>query len=289
MVRFSSSSRRSAFTLIELLVVIAIIAILIGLLLPAVQKVRAAAARTQSINNLKQIGLGSHNYHDTYNLMPTNGGPAGVVLQTGWCWAFQILPFIEQQNIYNQAMAGNYMAVPIKTYLCPGRSHTPYATTASYQPPIPGVGIQNNSSPAKLGPHTDYAINSYTYWNQTTKLTIPQITNGNGTSNTVLVGEKSMDPRCYGNTGSTYWDEDIYTGDYGGTARGHGATVGKSGCLILKDGNGNTGNNWGAPFDGGCPFVMSDGSVRLISYSLSGSNVFLYALNYQSGMPVNLD
>jgi prepilin-type N-terminal cleavage/methylation domain-containing protein len=295
--------RRRGFTLIELLVVIAIIAVLIGLLLPAVQKAREAAARTQTINNLKQIGLGCQLFHDSNNRMALNGDNSNPPYS--WSWAFVILPYIEQKDLYNAAVAGpaalaTYQAMGIKTYQCPGRSHTAYSTAATYNNNNTGGNPNYSTNFNYNGPHTDYAINAFTFSGYNNgpkvapnsyKVTLATITAGNGSSNTVLAGEKAMDPQKYGNldddpipttSPTAWWDTVIYSGGGGGT--------GRSGSGIIQDAVGIAyPNMWGSPFSGGCPFVLCDGSVHLTTYSASGSADFANSLNYKSGVPINQD
>src|SRR4051794_21890252 len=123
--------RRRGFTLIELLVVIAIIAVLIALLLPAVQAAREAARRAQCVNNLKQIGLALHNYHDTVGSFPPGGQSAPSYAGTWFNWLTSILPQIEQMPLYNatnfsrqiyQAENTTVSLTMITAYLCPSDS-----------------------------------------------------------------------------------------------------------------------------------------------------------------------
>jgi len=136
--RTPHASSRTGFTLIELLVVIAIIAILIALLVPAVQKVREAAARTQCTNNMKQLGLAVHNLHDAYKrLPPTEGALPGMSLDNFGSLTFWLLPFIEEGNTYQLALqngvynSGNAdRTYVVSTYICPsdpslGNKHSP--------------------------------------------------------------------------------------------------------------------------------------------------------------------
>ncbi len=251
---------RPAFTLIELLVVIAIIAVLIGLLLPAVQKVRSAAARTQSANNLKQIGLACQGFHDSRGRLPYNGtnGSWGVPSNdSSGSWAYQILPNIEQSARYNvttYAATPNDRMFAVKSYLCPGRGRTGFAAT---------------SSSGNQGAQTDYSINCNLNDSGGSrnaadgKLTLVKIVDG--TSNTILVGGNSIRTTQYQtpNADASSWDETWLTGGFGGSGRA-GGTVQQDKSVV------SFANNWGGPFDGAALFVMCDGSVRIIPY---GTNI----------------
>jgi prepilin-type N-terminal cleavage/methylation domain-containing protein len=264
--------RSAGFTLIELLVVIAIIAILIALLVPAVQKVREAAARTQSTNNLKQIGLACHSFHDANKRLPFNGSGITVVGTaytlasepggfTSGSWAFQILSYLDQTPLFESNLAP---AAGIAAYLCPGRGRPSYITTASAPAP---------ANPDVNWPWTDYFLNVVINdpINQTANLydarrTLVGITDG--ASNTVLAGHGNIQTSLYSSaTSMTNVSAGINNGGTFGTARG-GATG-----LLARD-NGNpvigTGLQWGSPFAQGGLMAMADATVRMFPYQMSG-------------------
>jgi prepilin-type N-terminal cleavage/methylation domain-containing protein len=183
------------FTLIELLVVIAIIAVLVGLLLPAVQKVREAAARMQCGNNLKQLGLATHNYHDTNGRFPLDGA---VVQGVPLSYYTMILPYVEQGNQYPLVVANPLNAMPIAIFLCPSRRGT------------------------TVGPKDDYAfaVNAalqyynYGWWsilssdNGGSGTTMTLVSNLGGTSNTLLLSHKALAMSNW-NTPAAVYDTDV--------------------------------------------------------------------------------
>jgi len=244
--------RSKGFTLIELLVVIAIIAILIALLVPAVQKVREAAARTQSLNNLKQIGLAMHSFHDTAKSLPFNGGTGSATTTatagnnaTG-SWAFQILPYIDQNPLFLAPVSLNGTGFGLAAFMCPGRGRPTGSTTGAWS----DYGINSWLNDATAG--AVIAANN--------KRTLVGITDG--TSNTVMVGHMSINTP-YGSAVSTQSGL-ISIGGADGTARALPTNQSDKSASAVSTTFPLT---WGGPFTQGSLLCMADGTVRLFPYT----------------------
>ncbi|MDY3553919.1 DUF1559 domain-containing protein [Gemmata sp. JC717] len=301
---FSRNRRwRAGFTLIELLVVIAIIAILIGLLLPAVQKVREAAARTQCINNLKQMGLALHSFHDANQVLPQGQSPWSSYnvspYEGAWSWQGYILPYMEQDNAYKQAKAwqnasNTYSwnnptaALKMKLYTCPADSRGP----VSYPGASAGLNVDQALTGYLGNSGTTSASNDGVLY-MGSKVTLVGISDG--TSNTLLVGERPPNSNlefgwwfaAYGYDGKGNGDcvmtsNDVAIANYFNSNYGCNTTT-MAQKVGLQTGNPNVGcdaAHYWSFHTAGAQFLMADGSARMITYANNG---ILPALSTRSG------
>ncbi len=220
--------RRKGFTLIELLVVIAIIGILVGMLMVAVQKAREAAKRIECTNNLKQMGIALHNYHDTMNILPTDNGQ-----QQPNSFYRQILSYIEQGNLdaqLQQQAQGNTQ-LGIKLYLCPSRRTTqqaPGKRDYGY-----GFGSTGQNSTVLYVPNGT---------------TLTAITNANGTSNTIGLSHLWMSPGSY-STDPGAWADPTQNGR-------------QMGQQAYQDNNPQGSNGIGGPHPNVLPCLFMDGHCQ---------------------------
>jgi len=286
--RSSSRRRRRGFTLIELLVVIAIIATLISLLLPAVQQAREAARRTQCKNNIKQLALAMHNYHDVYTMFP----PGMCVSsryptdKSAYSWAVMILPFVEQANLYNHLEPNNpqplsdalgtakltSMQFELKVFLCPSdpsqRHNLDRRLLTSLGALIP---VSTSNFVASHGVKLSFPGNGAFDLNSSTQ--IRDITDG--TSNTFLLGERATgDIGKTGKHGAAIWigvsnDRSQGLPDNGPTSvLGSCAFLMQTGTWLENRSVYLPNQCFSSMHTGGAQFALADGSVRFVSQSV---------------------
>jgi len=310
-----STSRRQGFTLIELLVVIAIIAILIGLLLPAVQKVRAAAARMKCSNNLKQMGLALHTYHDANGAFPRGYSPGG---NNGVSWQALILAYIEQDALGrtidvalpSYSVAGNVNrnagANRIATFLCPSYSSersaaalddangalaytTHYVGNAGPKGTNPVTGLPYNVSTATTVDQGGLACDGMLPFHTSVVTANPGLTAGvkmagitDGTSNTLMILECGWTGMEVNSLRS--WVRGAgWAGDSIGSKN-----VTNSPRLVPYNGGGNQNDiSMGSNHTNGYNVCMGDGSVRFLTESLDLNTVLKPMASRNGGETVN--
>ena len=298
------SRPQAGFTLIELLVVIAIIAVLIGLLLPAVQKVREAAARVQCANNLKQIGLAVHVHHDTLGAFPSAGFPyaAPRTMAGGtpadyrtqwWSWAYQILPYIEQNNLWANSDDTVVAATPVKIYFCPSR-RSPVVLSGGYWQNVPYpramIDYAGNAGTSNAGYDGAgiYGIGSDGVVVETgiARVTTASITDG--LSATILVGEKRMN-RTLVTSQCQADDNDGYVGGLEDDTARWGAFPPEPDYTGSADSFATIHPHifqFGSSHPGVVQLVFCDGSVQRVQYGVA-PETFRRLSSRTDGLPVN--
>jgi prepilin-type N-terminal cleavage/methylation domain-containing protein len=280
-------TRRSGFTLIELLVVIAIIAILIALLLPAVQQAREAARRTQCKNNMKQIGLALHNYHDVFGVFPMGRNSLKTTEYHGHSCHTRLLPYIDQTALYNvMNLNASFVDQPnwntpeltlISAYLCPSNPVTEGVDWTGSTNPAPGADPKQDSARTHYEPISDsgrgrnpalslvVANGNGLIFHDSKKSTRDVI---DGTSNTLAFCEiVSNGPGTFSCCSWAAYADGI--GTVNGINAPFRSTAGGVPPLGAEMFGGNAFSGPASHHVGGAHFTLADGSVRFLSQNMS--------------------